>query len=65
MRINRIDGHTATEVAKVDTYKDARAYLARIGRVLFFDLDTAAGGADALIQPHGSRFTQQFAIEVL
>lgn len=65
MNIYKVLGATSREkVAEAASYAAARAYLAKLGQVIVFDLDTFAGGADALVVPHGSRFADQYDIGI-
>lgn len=65
MNIYRVQSLTSRQkIAEVSSYQEARSYLSKIGDLIAFEGDTAAGGADALVIPHGSRIAEQFDIGI-
>lgn len=64
MRVYKITSGNMRKVADVASYAAARAYLGSLGRIVAFDMDTAIGGADALVIPHGATFAEQYAVSI-
>lgn len=66
MLIRRIDNFaSAPVVAHVPDMQAAREYLEGLGKVLAFEVDHFAGGADALVMPRGFSVPDQFSVEVV
>lgn len=64
MRILKVTNGNMRKVADVASYDAARRYLAEMGKIVAFDMDTAIGGADALVIPHGARVADQYAVSI-